>query len=440
MASVSTDPRGNRRVLFTAPDRRRRTLRLGKVPKKAADEVKGMVERLNAANLTGHAPDDHTARWVAGLDAALHGKLAAAGLVAPRDAATLGPFLDGYLASREADAKASTLDLLVRAADCLAEFLGRDRPLRDVTPGDADDYRRHLTARGLGENTVRRRVGRAKQFFHAAVRKRLVEHNPFADQKCQVRGNPERAFFLTAADAAKVLDACPDVQWRLIFALARWGGLRCPSELLPLTWGDVDWDGGRLRVTSPKTAHHEGGGERLVPLFPELRPHLEAAFDAAEPGAVHVITRCRDSRVNLRTQFQRIVRKAGLTPWPKLFQNLRATRETELAATFPIHVVCDWIGNSRAVAAEHYLQTTDADFARAAGVPTASEVIQPRGDAESDARPTQKPTLHTAASSGTKKQGSTQPPTPAGVVPPGAVPGVYMPSYITPRVGLEPTT
>jgi hypothetical protein len=62
---------------------------------------------------------------------------------------------------------------------------------------------------------------------------------------------------------------------------------------------------------------------------------------------------------------ERINRKAGLTPWPKLFQNLRSTRETELAEEFPIHVVCDWIGNTEAVATKHYLQTTEAHFDRA---------------------------------------------------------------------------
>ena len=35
----------------------------------------------------------------------------------------------------------------------------------------------------------------------------------------------------------------------------------------------------------------------------------------------------------------RIIRRAGLTPWPKPFQNLRSTRETELAETYPLHVV-----------------------------------------------------------------------------------------------------
>ena len=87
-----------------------------------------------------------------------------------------------------------------------------------------------------------------------------------------------------------------------------------------------------------------------MPIFPELRPYLEKLFEQAKPGAEYVITRYRDPNVNLRTQMLKIISRAGLKPWPKLFQNLRATRETELAETFPIHVVCAWIGNTPKVA------------------------------------------------------------------------------------------
>jgi hypothetical protein len=76
-----------------------------------------------------------------------------------------------------------------------------------------------------------------------------------------------------------------------------------------------------------------------------------------------VVHRYRDGNANLRTNIERIIQKAGLKPWPKLFQNLRSTRETELAETFPIHVVCAWIGTSEAVAKKHYLQVTDEHFA-----------------------------------------------------------------------------
>ena len=100
----------------------------------------------------------------------------------------------------------------------------------------------------MAHNTVRRRCGIAKQFFKAAVRKGLIDRNPFADLKAAVKGNAERLYFVTREEADKVLEACPNAQWRLLFALSRYGGLRCPSEHLALRWGDVDWDRGRLTV------------------------------------------------------------------------------------------------------------------------------------------------------------------------------------------------
>ena len=65
-------------------------------------------------------------------------------------------------------------------------------------------------------------------------------------------------YFLSREDSEKVLAACPDAEWRLIFALSRFGGLRCPSEHLALRWGDVDWEHNRMTVHSSKTEHYEG--------------------------------------------------------------------------------------------------------------------------------------------------------------------------------------
>src|SRR5262249_39340983 len=86
----------------------------------------------------------------------------------------------------------------------------------------------------------------------------------------------------------------------------------------------------------------------------------------APEGAVHVITRYRDANQNLRTQLNRIIARAGLEPWPKLFHNLRASRETELAGTYPLHIVCSWIGNTERIAQKHYLQVPDHYFTQAA--------------------------------------------------------------------------
>ena len=90
----------------------------------------------------------------------------------------------------------------------------------------------------------------------------------------------------------------------------------------------------------------------------------------------------RDATANLRTRFQKIIRRAGLTPWPKLFQNLRSTRETELAESFPMHVVCAWLGNSQPVAAKHYLQVTDEHFQRGAKCGAQSGALEAQNQAQ----------------------------------------------------------
>lgn len=73
-------------------------------------------------------------------------------------------------------------------------------------------------------------------------------------------------------------------------------------------------------------------------------------FDATSDGTKFEIHRYRDRNANLRTQLVKIIKRAGLKPSPKLFHNLRASRQTELAEHYPSHVVCEWIGNSKAVA------------------------------------------------------------------------------------------
>jgi integrase len=366
MASIATDKHGNRTVIqFQGPDGRRKTLRLGDASERTVRQVADRIEALATARRTGTPLDRVTAEWLKHISLDLIRKLARLGLVgAVKAADTLDAFVRGYIASRT-DVKPSTRLAMEQTRDRLMVFFKPDTPLREVTVGDGKRFLIHLRAK-YAEATAARTLKRAHQFFSAAVDDELIPKNPFHKIKPGSMRNPGRLFEVTPEMSAKLIEASPDADWRAIIALCRWGGLRCPSEVLKLNWSDVDWDRGRFLVRASKTEHHEHRGMRWVPIFPELRPHLEALWDEAEPGVSHVITRYRRPAQNLRTTFEKIILRAGLLPWPRLMQNLRATRETELAATYPLHVVTAWMGNTEVVAARHYLQVTDADFARAA--------------------------------------------------------------------------
>ena len=88
-------------------------------------------------------------------------------------------------------------------------------------------------------------------------------------------------------------------------------------------------------------------------------------FFPAEDRSEYVIAKHRIRSENLRTTFHKIIKRAGLKPWPKPFQNLRSSRETELIERFPIQTVVSWIGNSPAVALQSYLQVRESDFEQA---------------------------------------------------------------------------
>ena len=76
---------------------------------------------------------------------------------------------------------------------------------------------------------------------------------------------------------------------------------------------------------------------------------------------------------NLRSKMTRLLHRAGVSGWPRLFHSVtlkagRASKQTDLQREFPLHVVCSWLGNSPRIAQQSYLLVTEDDFAEAAGL------------------------------------------------------------------------
>ena len=332
-----------------------------------AESIKIRVERLVSAQISGHPVDDDTNRWLMKLEETLYEKLANVGLVDHRQSATFLDFVDDYVEMR-VDVKPSTATVWNRTRNHLERFFGHEQELRTLTVAQARDFRRYLKGRKLAEDTVRRTCGIAKQFLTDAVERGLINRNPFQHRDIPTAtggGDKSREFFIKRELAETVLDKLPCEQWKTMFALGRFGGLRCPSEVLSLRWEDIDWLNERIVVTSPKTEHHVGGESRVIPLFPELRPYLQESHASRDEDCEFVISKYRKFDSNYGTLLIKKIQQAGLKPWAKPWQNLRSSRETELTEQFPLHVVCSWIGNSQVVAQKHYLQVTDDHFSKA---------------------------------------------------------------------------
>ena len=331
--------------------------------------------------------------------------------VSERPNNTLGDFIADYFASHAGTVKPTTVTTWRQCERLLLEYFDADESLRSITEGRAVEWRNYLVtrdhtrikrARKLSESTIRRRCGCAIQFFEHAVRLGLIDRNPFKSKRIPTTlPKPKQKAVITTQVAIKIMDQLPTWEMRLIFALARWGGVRVPSEPAAITWDHVDMGDMRLTVPSPKTEHHEGREQRIIPIFPELVQPLRDAWEAADEKQPLILPRLQTvSSAALRKPMLAAIRAAGEKPWPKLWTALRATRDTELRETFAAHVVEAWLGHDDETAQRNYTQVTDAHFERAIGVQ--------KSGAESGAQAVQNAVQQPAAADRTSLQLSKQ--------------------------------
>lgn len=383
---------GSKYVQFEGVDGKRKTIRLPGLTAPQVKTVRRHVRALNAARIANLAVEEETARWLSGVSGWLREKLIEAGLIDTRDVKpqeTLGVFLRDYMANRAALVKNgkledSTTNIDNLTADCLIEVFGADKALREISAGDAFDFYDWLLTKGgrpvkrcgseivvrerkpLMESTVRKRCSIASKFFRQACRKKLLDENPFDEVDKGNMAASDNAF-VAADDARRVMSQLPDSQWRLLFGMARWGGLRIGSEPRQLKWEHIDWEAQKILVLSPKNKRYEGKEKRSIPLFPELLPLLRKCKSEAASGEQLVLPMLLGrSDASLRDTLIRAIEDAGLNVWPNLWRSLRSTRQTELEDTgMPTHVVCYWMNNSPKVAEKHYLKVHEEHYARA---------------------------------------------------------------------------
>src|SRR5262249_9490885 len=319
MASIANDPGGRRRILFVAPDESRKTIRLGKIDRKSAEAIARHVESLLAAKIGGQPVPRDTAAWLANIGAKLRDKLAAVGLVEAPKRASPGGVLRAYIPSRP-DRKPTPPELWQQPCRHPTPFVGDDKPLRSITSGDCDQFKAWLLTQDLASATVAKRLSFARTFLHVARKHKLIDENPFSEVKIPTANVSARQRFIGRDAVQKLLDVT-NPTWRIIIALCRYGGLRCPSEVLSLEWRHVDWERNRITVPSPKTERYDGKGSRTIPLFAELRPFLEEAFELAGPGQSYVVGGNYLAKAqgpngwrncNLRTTFEKLIKRASL--------------------------------------------------------------------------------------------------------------------------------
>jgi integrase len=150
--------------------------------------------------------------------------------------------------------------------------LGSDLRLRDIKPRHAESFVAARLASEIRVASVNKDIRTLKRVFNLAIEPRgylLPHQNPFARIK-QRKQCPKAVRYLAAEGFKAVLAAAPDTWWKAFFLVAYTTAARL-SEILNLTWLDVDFEKGRIRIIRKEAAgsladwdpkDHEG---RLLP-------------------------------------------------------------------------------------------------------------------------------------------------------------------------------
>ena len=347
----------------------RRSIYLGSVKysKKTAERLKDVVETLLYNERNGiSVPGKTTDMWLHSAHPHLQSKLAKAGLITIEAKKTCQEVWNQFLKYRT-DLKASTIKLYHYAQERFFEKFSPTEPIENITTDQLFDWTVSLRAQQYTSASITVWHQKAGAMLRWAVEQGWLSKNPFKGIPRESGINRDNDRIISMDEYAKLLEACPNQEWRTILALTRIGGLRGTAELRPLRWPDIQWEEGRFLVRSPKTERYIRHRERKVPLFPELREELEQLHALPERKDNEFVIQCVQRKSwQPYHSFHKIANKAGLEKIARPFDNMRMSRSNEILRAYGETKENLWLGHSQKVMRDHYLCLTDEDFLEAA--------------------------------------------------------------------------
>lgn len=269
-------------------------------------------------------------------------------------------WLDWYLANRS-DVAESTLTNHKFTIARMKEFFV-DVRMDKITRQRVAEYKSWLYRhQGFGAVTSSKHMSLSKLIFKYAVDTDNIPFSPFDREKVKVHKVEKAWRYVTLEEFGKILDACDEDRWRLIFMLARLAGLR-RNEIGRVEWSWIDWQARRLTimarddgVTTTKKAL------RSLPLVPKL---YEVLLAVRQKNGLIVEYWTNE---NVERTARRVIARAGVKDWAKPLQTLRANCETDWLSQYPVFDVCDWMGHDPSVSRKHYHQTRTDVWDRVTG-------------------------------------------------------------------------
>lgn len=303
----------------------------------------------------------------------IHEQIHGAALPSP----SVTEFVAQWLVRKRGETSVVTHSSYVHATHDFCVFLGEKaaQPLHYIVPAVIAAWRDAAAAR-VSAVTANNKLKVIRGLFQSAWRDGLLTDNPAAKVGSLKRTEGNRRPFTLAE--LKIVLGVANTEWRGLILAGLYTGQRL-KDIASLTWANVDFERGEIRLSTSKT-----GRRQILPIAKPLRAYLEdlAAGDnpraplfptafplAARPGGTSMLSQ----------QFHGLLVSAGLAPArpPKCigkgigrraprersqisFHSLRHTATSLLKAAGVSEAVArDIIGHESAEISRHYTHVDD---------------------------------------------------------------------------------
>ena len=300
MASLRLRSNGIWEIQFTNEYQKKKTITLSsrKYKQRTAQQLQDAVRILISKKINNDpTPDRVTKTWVKNATPEIQKKLAKFDLWTPPVEYSLGELWEKFI-DQKSDKSEGTQKAYNTVKDRFLEYFDQKKSIEIVTKEVILEWKRHLfEVKNYAEATVKGTLVKTKAAFDWAKEQGWITKNPLDKVETGSYRNLENDRIITLEEFGKLLDACPDQEWRVIITLARVGGLR-PCEIANLRWCNIDWKNNRFQVYSPKLKQHEKWYKREVPLFTEISVELEKLREVQGNGLPEYIINCCTDRTN----------------------------------------------------------------------------------------------------------------------------------------------
>jgi integrase len=343
---------------------------IGKLNARQFREYDSNIHALLEAKRAGVVADLKIIEWANALPDRIHKQLMAEQLCPPQqkrispDERKVGNFTQAFI-DEQGQLKPRTIINYHQARTWLLKSIPADTDIGAITEYDLQQWQASMKGK-LALTTRNKHLKRVKTMLGSAVSKRVLAVSPakeLKEEKGRTTIDRSRQVMVTPSLSEKILKGLPNVDWRLTFALMRYQGFR-RCEVFGLDWEHIHWGNSVIVVHSDKT------GIRECPIFKDTRPYLDQARVEASQSLSGKVIRCHSSIDSITPllikHIKRICKPEEV--YPKICQQLRSTRRTELQQEFSDHVLNEWLGHDSKTAAKHYLQITPGDLKKAHGL------------------------------------------------------------------------